>query len=305
MLSCKVGSAGEVFAPAKLNLYLNVLGPRPDGFHDLETLMVPVRVYDTLRWTDATSTATDDRLTVRIRNRLAEDTSRELGHVSDNLVFRAAELLAQSAGITPRGTFELTKRIPIQAGMGGGSSDAAAALVLANKVWGVGYSPEQLGQLAAELGSDVPFFLQSSPAICRGRGERIETAAGLPRLHFVVVKPPAGLSTATVFSRLKLRQSAAETSAQPLEQLVRSLRRGAVAQAGYWMRNTLETAASELSPWIARLRQVLSDCGAWAHLMTGSGSACFGVMRSALQARRTAQILASRNLGTVWATSSC
>ncbi|MCH2113913.1 MAG: 4-(cytidine 5'-diphospho)-2-C-methyl-D-erythritol kinase [Pirellulales bacterium] len=315
MFPCKVGSAWEVVAPAKLNLYLDVLGGRPDGFHELETLMLPVRIYDSLRWTAASPEENGVAPALRIRNLLsgADAPQPDLG--PGNLVLRAAESLARAAGIAPCGTFELIKRIPIQAGMGGGSSDAAAALLLANAAWGIGYSYERLASLAGELGSDIPFFLQSSAAICRGRGEQVEPVAGLPLLHFVVVKPPVGLSTAEVFSRwrrssdqpatLRRETERIETGDRPLSKLIASLRHGALAESGIWMQNALESAAAELSPWINRLRQVFAECGCYAHGMTGSGSATFGVMRSARQARRTAQLLATRRLGTVLVTASC
>jgi len=166
MFPYKVGSAWEIFAPAKLNLYLEVLGPRADGFHALETLMVPVRVYDQLLWHDCDGPATGDQLTLRVRSVLSNrgQADLHLSDVSNNLVLRAARLLAETAGIAPRGRFDLIKRIPIQAGMGGGSSDAAAALLLANQAWGIGYSREQLQPLAAQLGSDVPFFLNHGAA---------------------------------------------------------------------------------------------------------------------------------------------
>ena len=146
----------EIFAPAKLNLYLEVLGPRADGFHALETLMLPVRVYDRLSWrgsgaagADEYVADADEGLSLRVRNLLpgsshASHNPPLLGDDNDNLVLRAARLLAKTAGISPSGRFDLVKRIPIQAGMGGGSSDAAAALKLANAAWGIGYSQEQL-----------------------------------------------------------------------------------------------------------------------------------------------------------------
>lgn len=301
MFPCKVGSAWEIFAPAKLNLYLNVLGTRPDGFHNLETLLVPVQVYDTLRWIPSEPKA---GASLQVCTLLPEHESRHLGDSNDNLILQAARHLAHSAGIEPTGIFELTKRIPIQAGMGGGSSDAAAALLLANSAWNIGYSRQRLCELAAKLGSDVPFFISSSPAICRGRGELVEPIIGMPNLHFVIVKPPLGLSTTTVFSRLKPATHPEEHGGK-LGKLISLLRQGAIAQAGKHMHNALETAARELSPSILRLRQALAESGACAELMTGSGSALFAVMRSAAEARKTAQLLSSRNLGTVLATSSC
>ncbi len=315
----------EIFAPAKLNLYLEVLGPRADGFHALETLMLPVRVYDRLSWrgsgaagADEYVADADEGLSLRVRNLLpgsshASHNPPLLGDDNDNLVLRAARLLAKTAGISPSGRFDLVKRIPIQAGMGGGSSDAAAALKLANAAWGIGYSQEQLLPLAAQLGSDVPFFFGKGAAICRGRGELIEPVARLPKLHFVVVKPAASLSTAEVFGRLPERtETTAELAASShsrLSELIATLQRGAIAAAASKMTNQLESAAASLSPWLGELRETLpeifSKTGCLGHFMTGSGSAYVGVMRSATQARQTARRLAARSLGNVFATSSC
>ncbi len=299
-----VSPAWEILAPAKLNLYLEVLGPRADGFHEMETLMVPVRLFDQLSWHE------DELLSLRIHNLLPlrHKTDPFLGDAGSNLVVQAAKLLAKTAGIKPRGRFDLIKRIPLQAGMGGGSSDAAAALLLANRAWNVGYSREQLEPLAAELGSDVPFFLSQGAAVCRGRGEIIEPVAGLPRLHFVVVKPEAGLSTPEVFAQLSRKNESQHelvaSSRSRLTDLLTALRRGAISSAGRHMTNRLEAAAAPLAPWLDALRQAFSRAGCVGQFMTGSGSAYVGVMRSALHARRTAQQLARKNLGNTFATSN-
>jgi len=325
MFSCKIGSAWEIFAPAKLNLYLEVVGPRAKGFHPLETLMVPVRIYDQLRWIDyPTGTAKrsetpGDRL--QIENFLASDRSSDsqLEIQADNLVLKAVHKLAQIAGVEPRGSFQLIKRIPIQAGLGGGSSDAAAALLLANKAWKINYSRQRLSQIAAGIGSDVPFFLSSGPAICRGRGEQVDPIAGLPRLHFIIIKPPVGLSTPKVFEQLTVSDLSASdlqtASSARLNLLVEALRKGAVANAGQWMLNRLENAAEQLSPWIAQLRGIFSQLGCWGHFMTGSGTAYVGLMRSARQARTVARSIAGMSIagmpntrlgmGSVFATSTC
>jgi len=316
MFPRKVGSAWEILAPAKLNLYLEVLGPTADGFHALETLMVPVRIYDQLRWyapeaNESANDSADGSPTLRVRNLLPGTGSHSQlpADSDDNLVLRAARLLAETAGIAPHGQFHLIKRIPIQAGMGGGSSDAAAALLLANAAWKVGLSREQLLPLATQLGSDVPFFLNHGAAVCRGRGELMEPVAGLPRLHFVVVKPPAGLSTAEVFGQLPGSTSdsdALSTSSRfRLSQLLTALQSGRIATACENMTNRLETAAERLAPRLTELRETFARLGCVGHFMTGSGSAYVGVVRTATQAQNRARLLAGMNLGNVYATSSC
>ncbi len=307
-----VGLAWKILAPAKLNLYLEVLGRRADGFHNLETLMVPVRIYDQLSYR-----ATPNKpLTLRVQTLTHRNQGElPLGDVHDNLVVRAAKLLAESAGVSPTGQFHLIKRIPVQAGMGGGSSDAAAALLLANEAWQLGYTQEQLMTLAAQLGSDVPFFVRGGGAICRGRGELVEPMERLPRLHFVIAKPPIGLSTPEVFgelsSRLEPDEQRAESSKAKVAALVALLRKGALYEAGCKMTNRLESAACTLAPWLRSLRDLFSTTGCVAQFMTGSGSAYVGVMRSARHARRAAGWLKSMKLGEaigaghVFATASC
>ena len=318
MFPHKVGSAWEINAPAKLNLYLEVLGPPQEGFHPLETLMVPVGLFDQLRWTNA---GTETKSSLSTSSELANrgQCSLEIRHLptqferkqptlsadNENLILKAAHRLGREAGIEPFGRFELVKRIPMQAGLGGGSSDAAAALLLANEGWGLGYSRERLMTLAADLGSDVPYFLGQGTSICRGRGELIEPVPGIPRMDFVIVKPPVGLATAEVFSHLQIEETKDSGRSQPLALLIEALGRGAFYEAGQWMSNRLEEAAAGLTPWIERLRTLFSRLGCYAHQMTGSGSSYVGVMRSAKQARQVARQIAGMKLGNVFVTASC
>jgi 4-diphosphocytidyl-2-C-methyl-D-erythritol kinase len=301
MRARRSGSTWEIFAPAKLNLYLDVLGRRDDGFHELDTLMTPLRLYDHLQWEPAEPAVHDSAVaSASFSLQYHPATPREFPPAAppdaSNLVWRAFHLLAKTAGTEPHGRAVLLKRIPVQAGLGGASSDAAAALLLANEAWGIHYPVSRLAPLAAELGSDVPFFLAGGPAICRGRGERVEPVAGLPRLNVVVAKPPIGVSTPAAFAALNaaaVSTGAARDSQARLQILVDNLRSGAIGRAARRMTNRLENAAMSLTPWIGALREALAGCGAWGHLMTGSGSAYYGVMRSARQARQVAHWLAA------------
>src|SRR6476646_8651998 len=189
--------------PAKLNLSLEVFGRRGDGFHELETLMVPVRLFDTLSLapTDASSAAYGNAIRLSIHSLPAHRglSPGDIPPADQNLVVRALSLLREQSGCTHGAHVELTKRIPAAAGLGGGSIDAAAALKLANHAWQLGWSRERLAELAAEIGSDVPFFLFGGAAVCRGRGERVARLPAVPPLDFVLVKPPVELSTADVY----------------------------------------------------------------------------------------------------------
>jgi 4-diphosphocytidyl-2-C-methyl-D-erythritol kinase len=302
----KMGTAWEIYAPAKLNLYLDVLGRRSDGFHELETLMAPIRLYDRLQWRPAEPEGPSFQLSYDPSTPRA--LSREVPVNEANLIWRAVDLLARTAGIVPHGGIRLYKRIPPQAGLGGGSSDAAAALVLANHAWGLKYSGRRLAELAAHLGSDVPFFLSGKSAICRGRGEQVDPTALVPRLNVVVVVPPQGISTAAAFQSLgaePLSSAGSKGSAGRLAQLLSDLARGAIAAASRRMTNALQSVAMTMCPWIEQLGTAFASTGCHTHLLTGSGSAYFGVMRSAWQARRAAALLSSANLGSVFTTTTC
>lgn len=307
MYARRVGSAWEVFAPAKLNLYLDVLGRRPDGFHELETFMAPVRLGDHLRW-QAASAAEPSRFDFALDATTPWATVAAVPTGDDNLVCRAARLLADEAGVEPHGTFTLTKRVPLQAGMGGGSSDAAAALVLANAAWGLNYSVARLTLLAARLGSDVPFFLAGGSAVCLGRGEIVQPVRGLPCLDVVVVAPREGVSTAAAFQSLhapRLGEGFLPAVSVQLSRFVARLQQGAVAAAWRLTVNRLQGAAERLCPSVGRVGTTFASVIGHAPLLTGSGSALFSVVHSAREARRAAALLASQKVGAVFATATC
>jgi len=281
----------EVLAPAKLNLFLEVLGKRSDGFHEIETLMYPIGLYDTLVFRD------DPDGQIRLTCEQAGVSRADaLPEGADNLVVRAVELVRRRLGVTHGARLRLVKRIPLAAGLAGGSSDAAAARFAADRVWQLGLSRTELAALAAELGSDIPFFLHGGPAVCRGRGEIIERAEGLGSLHFVVARPPVGLSTADVYR-------ACRPSVEPrhVSGLIDTLRRGSLAGAACCLHNALQAAAETLSPWIARLSREFGQLDFLGHRMSGSGTSYFGLCRHARHARRLAAWLRARGVGHVYA----
>ena len=192
------------------------------------------------------------------------------------------------------------KRIPAAAGLGGGSSDAAAALVAANLGWKLGLSDAELAAAAAQLGSDVPFFLSGGPAVCRGRGERIEPVEELGALDFVVARPPAGLATAAVYDACRPAERP-----RVLAPLLEALGGGDRSRAGKLLWNRLQPAAERLSPWIARLREAFAKEDFLGHRMSGSGTAYFGLCRHARQARRLARRLLAGGVGGVFAVQTC
>ena len=296
-----------VQAPAKLNLFLEVLAKRNDGFHEIETLMTAVSLYDQLYATRYSEGRTN--LTCRWASGMEAQTALQDGLTSalplgslpkdsDNLVWKAVERLRQISGTTAGIAINLIKRIPLAAGLGGASSDAAAALVAANQLWRLGWSRGRLAEIAAELGSDVPFFLTrrtagAGMAICRGRGEQIEPLTRMPRLHLVIVRPPVGLSTPAVY-----RHCVVPEQPRSSDSLVGQLRQ--TGSVGSNLFNRLQFAAEQLTPWIARARLAFERANCPADQMSGSGSSYFGVCRTARQARRLASCLHAAGIGQVF-----
>ena len=207
-----------------------------------------------------------------------------------NLVVRAAELLAAEAGVTGGLEIELVKRVPSGAGLGGGSSDAAAAIRTAAQLWQLDWPLEKLAEVGARIGSDVPWFFAGSPAIASGRGEVIEPVAGLPDLAAVIACPATGLSTAAVYARCVPDASRRGEAAK----LAAALATGGLHSAEPFMVNSLEPPARSLSPEIDRLLAALADAGGFAPRLTGSGSACFALARTLAEAESIAARLKAR-----------
>lgn len=284
----------EIWAPAKLNLFLEVLGRRDDGFHEIETLMVPISLFDTL----SLSTREDQQIELRCQWLPGDGRAQgrcDLPTDDGNLVVKALQRLRERSNCPSGIRVELVKCIPVAAGLGGGSSDAAAALVGANLLWNLGWNTKQLAAVAAEIGSDVPYFLYGSASVCRGRGEKVEPLADRLRLDLVVVRPPSGLSTPAVYRHTKI-----PTVPNRVTALLESWREREQRGVSRHMFNRLQPAAAEVSPWIGRLKAEFDRIDVLGHQMSGSGSSYFGLCRSARHARRVSSVLQSRSLGRVF-----
>lgn len=303
MVLRRTESGWAVLAPAKLNLSLEVLGRRDDGYHEVETLNVPIRLYDELFLQTAAAPADSSR-----RFELRIESSGNADSVpsgEDNLVIRALETLARRAGCPQGAAITLRKRIPAMAGLGGGSSDAAAALSAANAAWGLSWSVDRLSPVAAEIGSDVPFFLHGGAAICRGRGERIEPVALPAGLPCVIVQPPTGMSTPDVYARLDANASPDSGSdSRRLARLLAAIRSGDWRNLASGLYNRLQSAAAEISPEVHRLAAAFGRLPFIAHQLTGSGAAHFGLCRHLRQANDFAATLSALNLGRVFVTTT-
>ncbi|MDB5386219.1 MAG: ispE [Planctomycetaceae bacterium] len=300
MLICQNDGSYEVSAPAKLNLFLEILGKRADGYHELETLMVTVSLHDSLYF------RVPETRGISLRNywcgvQNAGLSGRDLPVGSQNLIVKAAELLLQSTGTTQGAQIDLFKRIPLAAGLAGGSSDAAAALVGLNQLWNLKLSPADLREIGAKLGSDVPFFLaESAAALCRGRGEIIESVKLPSVLHFVIAKPAVGLSTAQVFQHCN-PASVPKTA----EGMVRSLQCGDLSGIAAQLMNRLGGPAERLCPELNELSKVFARLPVEGHLMSGSGTSYFGLCRHQQQAKHLAGRLTMLGLGSVYAVQTC
>lgn len=292
------GESLVVETPAKLNLFLEVLGRRVDGYHDLETVMLAVSLCDTLHF----RTAGQGELRFHQKLALTGDSARTGAPSAgdDNLVLRAARRLAEVTGCRRGAAIELTKRIPWQAGMGGGSSDAAATLLALNVLWELRLSVVELHAIAASLGSDLNFFIARTPlALCRGRGEVVEPRPLRRRLDFVVVQPRGGLSTAAVFQWWR-RHS---TVASP-DRLLAWLAGEAGVDPRSAAYNALQQPACQLHAGIDNVCRRLSGSGVMQPRLTGSGSACFGLCRTRRQAECVARRWRMCSSARAWAVSS-
>ena len=285
MLSRQHRQSLVIRTPAKLNLFLEILGRRPDGFHELETLMVTVGIYDTLTFREEVS----GEIRLRCFGSTVSEPSDgvltdEVPDGRENLVFRAAELLRNHAGVDRGVSIELNKRIPVAAGLAGGSSDAAATLAGLNRLWQLGLTASDLEQLASQLGSDVGFFLgETSAAVCRGRGEQVNPIVVPVGMHFVIARPGRGLSTALVYKNC--RPSPQPTNCQ---RLVECLRQGRLDGVGRHFQNALQAPAEQLNSDVTMLKTFFSKQPVLGHMMTGSGSAYFALCANRRQSQRLA-----------------
>ncbi|EFV14605.1 4-(cytidine 5'-diphospho)-2-C-methyl-D-erythritol kinase [Segniliparus rugosus] len=254
-----------VRAPGKLNLYLKVGDLREDGYHELST------VFQSVSLADEVTIAEHHELHVRLRGGGA------VGVPTDrrNLAWQAAELLAEHVGRDPNVDIAILKSIPVAGGMAGGSTDAAAVLVGLAALWGEELEREELLELAAELGSDVPFCVFGGTAIGTGRGELLTSALARATLHWVLAFSGEGLSTPAVYRELdRLRAAGTQPKATDCDELLRALVSGDVSQVAGLLHNDLQPAALSLRPDLRRTLLAGREAGALAGIIAGSGPTC-------------------------------
>jgi 4-diphosphocytidyl-2-C-methyl-D-erythritol kinase len=290
----------KLFSPAKINLFLKVLSKRPDGYHELETLFERIRLGDDLI----------------LKKRRSDIRFRTSGYPvprgPKNLALRAATLLRHECGVRAGADIFLKKRIPVSAGLGGGSSNAASTLLGLNRLWKLGLSKRRLLTIGSKLGSDVPFFImEESYAFARGRGEILEPLKTQPgTLWHCLVKPPFGISTKQAYQGLFRRRRPPAGRAGTrfcragqrltpkkvnVKMLVRSLQRGDSKSLSKLLMNSLELTLNKRVKTILDIKKKLISEGAFASLMSGSGSAVFGLFRSEKEAKRAARRLREKH----------
>ncbi len=268
----------EARCPAKVNLALRVLGRRDDGYHEIRTVFQAIDLSDTLlvRPAGDITLSSDDP-------GVPEDAS--------NLVMRAARLLAEGFGVIAGAAMRLTKRIPIGGGMGGGSSDAAGALLALSELWGLGLAVEGLTPLAARLGADVPFFLHGGTALGEGRGDRIAPRPFAGPLRFLLGVPPFGISTTEAYA-----WADADLTLAPKGVSVNRATAGKLSPGNdfHWGVNDLEVGVFERCPALLAFRDGLLRGGASMALLSGSGSTVFGVFDDSGSLQRALKSMATR-----------
>ena len=261
-----------LYAPAKINWFIFIPGKRDDGFHEIRSLMQQVDVRDRLTFEPSDSLSLESGCGIP---------------TAQNIVWKAALLLKEHTGTEKGARMTLVKNIPVEAGLGGGSSDAAAALVGLDRLWQLGLPREKLLGLAASLGSDVPFFLGPPCALASGRGEQTSPVSLDQPLDLVLVKPPFGVPTGWAYRSLS-RYSGLTKTEDNIKLFIRALKEGEFARLNGLGGNDLETGVLPAFPEVGRIMASLRKEGALYVRMSGSGSAVFGLFPDGQAARKAA-----------------
>lgn len=297
----------QLTSPAKVNLFLNILERRADGFHNLETLMTPLALTDTLTFEeratgftvecDAPDVPTDDR----------------------NLVVKAAKKFAETFRVGKGAHIRIQKQIPAGGGMGGGSGNAAVTLRALNQLWQLNAPTENLHDIAAQIGSDVPFFLYDSPAFCRGRGEIVTPLKLGVELGVLLVNPGFGIPTKWAYEALAKERRMSQgiekveaadpaalprSNASPLDDFLAALRQQDSTEIQRGLFNSLESPCLKKYPLLALLKDALLRHGALGAMMSGSGSTVFGLTRNKSDAAVLMKKMRAEYGSAVWMTAT-
>lgn len=278
-----MGIEAFIKAPAKLNLHLRVLNRREDGYHEINSIMIPVSLYDFIY------VRTLSEKTIEI---LTESDNIPKG--KDNLLWIAADRFFKSSGIKGGVSIKIVKNIPVAAGLGGGSSDAARLLVLLNSIFKNALTFTTLHNIAKEIGADVPFFLRCKSSIARGIGDILEEISHIPSFWYVLVCPPVRVSTKWVYENVKLELTGYENSNNISFQDIEDF---SVSEI---LRNDLEEVVSERYPVVKEIENLLSKTEPEGVLMSGSGPSVFGIYKDIDDAKEAKDIMISHQVGDVF-----
>jgi 4-diphosphocytidyl-2-C-methyl-D-erythritol kinase len=280
----------KVFSPAKINLYLRILGKRPDGYHELETVMLPLDF--------------GDEISLQLGNAgLALECDHPGLPINDsNIALRAAKLLAEHSGADHGARIILRKRTPLAAGLGGGSSNAAAVLTGLNRLWNLNVSNDELHGLAARLGSDVNFFLGQGAALCGGRGERIEPVPCNIAGTILLVNPGFGISTKWAYEHWAKPAAASRLTGKfpEVSLLLHALAEGDLAGVAQCLFNSLEIPSIRKFPVLSLIKKTMCENGAVGALMSGSGATVFGLFTNSGEAEHSAQRIREQFGPSMW-----
>lgn len=280
------------WAPAKLNIRLKITGRRPDGYHNLVSIMAPVSLYDRIEL----QITSPNLITISCAGFSAPADK-------ENLACRAAQAFFAHTGIEHGLSIKLTKNIPVAAGLGGGSSDAACVLKALNEAWSCPLTATGLAELALGLGADVPFFLNVRPCIARGIGEILEPIEKWPKLWYIIITPPIRVSTSWVYRNLNSSPSDGfrelKLTNEEYQSIIRNLKKKPFV-IGRVLDNDLERVTAARFPAIGHTKNLLAEAGADGVLMSGSGPSVFGVFESKEKALQVKAALAASNLGDIF-----
>ena len=254
-----------IHAMAKINLGLDVLRRRENGYHDVKMIMQNVNIYDTLEFIKLQEPV------IKVKT-----DSMDLPVDENNLIYKAAKLLFEKGGVTEGVEITLTKRIPIAAGMAGGSTDAAAALVGANRLFHLGLTVEELKNIGVKIGADVPYCIEGGTALSEGIGEILTKLPDAPGCFVVVAKPEISVSTKYVYENLHANEL---TYHPDIDGMVDAIKQGDLEGVCKRMENVLETVTEAKYPVISQIKSLLKEAGAENALMSGSGPTVFAIFK--------------------------
>lgn len=269
-------------AMAKINLGLDVLRRRENGYHDVKMIMQTVNIYDTLEMVKRE----DSQIIIKVD-------AMELPTDENNLIYKATKLLFEKRGINEGVEITLTKRIPIAAGMAGGSTDAAAALVGINRLFDLGFTIKELKEIGVKIGADVPYCIEGGTALSEGIGEILTKLPDAPDCYVVVAKPEISVSTKYVYENLHANELKYHPDIDGMVEAIRNQDLDGVCKR---MENVLETVTEKKYPVISQLKQLLLDAGAENSLMSGSGPTVFAIFKEEAKAKEALKLVEDSGL---------